>query len=91
VAPTQAQLGANFAVWRDEAARRAGGSDQGVECSDLDRAVANGLPVEKIALFVFATRMQALEGHPNEVANWIWARMIAAKLRSRLDLAAFKR
>src|SRR5262249_2008821 len=31
------------------------------------------------------------EGHPNEVANWIWANMIAEKLRSRPDLALFKR
>lgn len=30
------------------------------------------------------------EGHPNEVANWIWAGMIARALRERDDLQAFK-
>ena len=31
------------------------------------------------------------EWHPNEVANYIWARMIALLLRKREDLAAFRR
>ena len=31
------------------------------------------------------------EGHPNEVANYIWARMMAKELRARPDLALFKR
>jgi hypothetical protein len=50
VAPTQTRLGAHFAVWRVEAARRAGGSGLGVECSDPDRAVANGIGRSKTAL-----------------------------------------
>lgn len=31
------------------------------------------------------------EGHPNEVANYIWAKMIYQRLIQRQDLAAFKR
>jgi lysophospholipase L1-like esterase len=31
------------------------------------------------------------EGHPNEVANWIWANMIARALRERDDLQAFRK
>lgn len=31
------------------------------------------------------------EGHPDEVANYIWASMIANELRRRTDLQAFKR
>lgn len=31
------------------------------------------------------------EGHPNEVANYIWAKMIYQELNERKDLAAFKR
>jgi hypothetical protein len=31
------------------------------------------------------------EGHPNEVANIIWANMIAKVLRDRPDLQPFKR
>ena len=31
------------------------------------------------------------EGHPNEVANYIWAKMIYQQLIERKDLAAFKR
>lgn len=31
------------------------------------------------------------DGHPNEVAHYIWARMIAERLRARGDIAAFQR
>jgi hypothetical protein len=31
------------------------------------------------------------EGHPDEVANYIWANMLASELRQRPDLQAFKR
>jgi hypothetical protein len=31
------------------------------------------------------------EGHPNEVANYIWANMIAERLRDRQDLLRFRR
>jgi hypothetical protein len=31
------------------------------------------------------------DGHPNEVANYIWASMIAKELRTRHDLISFKR
>ena len=31
------------------------------------------------------------EGHPNEVANYIWASMLAKELRGRSDLQAFKK
>jgi hypothetical protein len=31
------------------------------------------------------------EGHPNEVANYIWATMIMNRLRQRQDLVAYKR
>jgi len=31
------------------------------------------------------------EGHPNEVANYIWASMLTNELRMRSDLQAFKK
>jgi hypothetical protein len=31
------------------------------------------------------------EGHPNEVANYIWASMLANEMQSRSDLQAFKK
>ena len=31
------------------------------------------------------------EGHPNEVANYIWASMIGQELRARHDLELFKK
>jgi lysophospholipase L1-like esterase len=36
-------------------------------------------------------RVSKWEGHPDEVANYIWASMIALELQHRLDLHAFKR
>jgi hypothetical protein len=38
-----------------------------------------------------AMQVSRWEGHPNEVANWIWASMISRALRERDDLQAFRR
>jgi lysophospholipase L1-like esterase len=38
-----------------------------------------------------AMKVSRWEGHPNEVANYIWARMIMSELRARPDLQAFRR
>lgn len=36
-------------------------------------------------------RVSQWEGHPDEVANYIWARMIVEKLRERADIRAYAR
>jgi GDSL-like Lipase/Acylhydrolase family len=38
-----------------------------------------------------STRISRWEGHPNEVANYIWASMLSNELRARPDLQAFRR
>jgi hypothetical protein len=38
-----------------------------------------------------AMNVSRWEGHPNEVANYIWARMIMSELQVRRDLRAFQR
>jgi hypothetical protein len=38
-----------------------------------------------------AMNISRWEGHPNEVANYIWANMIAKKLQNRRDLVPFKK
>jgi hypothetical protein len=38
-----------------------------------------------------AMRISRWDGHPNEVANYIWASMLENELRERSDLQAFKR
>jgi hypothetical protein len=38
-----------------------------------------------------AMNISRWEGHPNEVANYIWASMLGNELRARSDLQAFKR
>jgi hypothetical protein len=34
--------------------------------------------------------VSAWEGHPNEVANYIWATMIAGRLKKRADLEKYR-
>src|SRR5439155_17503947 len=38
-----------------------------------------------------AMNISRWEGHPNEIANYIWANMIAKELRARHDLTPFKK
>lgn len=61
--------------------------------SALEKAGAEVIPTENYYRRYHAQPMHISrwEGHPNEVANYIWASMIARQLHDRADLTAFKR